>query len=59
MLKEPVKIKELSPEQRTDNFSEVVLGYREEEALREASRCLQCKDPKRLYAGLFYYSSKK
>lgn len=31
---------------RVKNFSEVALGYSEEEALREASRCLLCKKPK-------------
>jgi len=46
MPKEPIKTKELSAEQRSSNFSEVVLGYSQEEALTEASRCLQCKDPK-------------
>lgn len=30
---------------RRSNFSEVALGYSEEEALREAKRCLQCKKP--------------
>lgn len=44
--KEPVKIKELAAGKRADNFSEVVLGYAEAEALREAGRCLQCKDPR-------------
>ena len=44
-MKEPVKIKELSAEVRSASFEEVVLGYTEEEALKEASRCLQCKVP--------------
>ncbi|MGB9792272.1 MAG: dihydropyrimidine dehydrogenase, partial [Thermacetogeniaceae bacterium] len=30
---------------RVKNFDEVALGYTEEEALREASRCLLCKNP--------------
>ncbi len=30
---------------RARNFEEVPLGYSEEEAVREASRCLQCKKP--------------
>jgi len=46
MAKEPVKTKELPAALRNANFSEVVLGYSEEEALSEASRCLQCKDPR-------------
>lgn len=45
MKKEPVKSKELVPSKRIENFDEVVLGYTEGEALTEASRCLQCKDP--------------
>ncbi len=32
--------------ERARNFSEVALGYTEEMALQEASRCLQCKKPK-------------
>ena len=34
------------PAVRRKNFNEVALGYTEEEALAEASRCLQCKQPK-------------
>jgi glutamate synthase (NADPH/NADH) small chain len=45
MKKEPVKIKELEAKTRANNFAEVVLGYNEEEALLEAARCLQCKNP--------------
>ena len=30
---------------RIHNFDEVELGYTKEEAIREASRCLQCKNP--------------
>lgn len=46
MPKEPVKTKEAPACERVKNFSEVVAGYSEEETLLEASRCLQCKDPK-------------
>ena len=45
MKKEPVKINELSIEERIKTFNEVVLGYSEEEAIKEAQRCLQCKNP--------------
>ncbi|MDD5128439.1 MAG: NADPH-dependent glutamate synthase [Candidatus Omnitrophica bacterium] len=45
MKKEPVKVKEANPEIRIGNFEEVVKGYSEEEALSEASRCMQCKNP--------------
>ncbi len=34
------------PSERTKNFGEVVLGYTEEQALAEASRCLNCPNPK-------------
>ena len=33
-----------SPEVRCKNFTEVALGYGEEEAKKEASRCLNCKN---------------
>jgi len=45
MPKEPVKIKELSIDQRIKGFDEVVTGYSEEDALAESLRCIQCKNP--------------
>ncbi len=33
-------------QERIRNFQEVALGFTEEEALEEASRCLQCKKPR-------------
>ncbi len=33
---------QLSPEERKDNFVEVVKGYTQEQAVCEASRCLEC-----------------
>ncbi|MCK4928291.1 MAG: NAD(P)-binding protein, partial [Methanosarcinales archaeon] len=33
------------PEKRRSNFDEVALGYSHEQALEEASRCIQCKKP--------------
>jgi len=36
---------EQSPHERIKNFSEVALGYTEQEALREADRCLMCSEP--------------
>ena len=45
-MKERVPRQEMpkqSPEERRTNFDEVALGYSEETALLEASRCLQCK----------------
>ena len=32
-----------TPEERSKNFSEVALGYTEEQARDEAMRCLRCK----------------
>lgn len=37
---------EQDPSVRRRNFSEVALGYKEEDAIKEAARCLQCKKPK-------------
>jgi len=37
---------EQDPKVRAKNFKEVTTGYSEEDALREASRCIQCKNPK-------------
>ena len=37
-------IKEQEPKVRATNFDEVCLGYSEEEAIAEASRCLNCKN---------------
>jgi glutamate synthase (NADPH/NADH) small chain len=41
-----VAVHEQDPKVRATNFEEVCLGYNEEEALEEASRCLNCKTPK-------------
>ncbi|MHC4607991.1 MAG: NADPH-dependent glutamate synthase [Planctomycetota bacterium] len=38
-------IPEQDPKKRVENFNEVALGYTEEQALREAERCLMCNDP--------------
>ena len=39
-------MKKQSPKDRIKNFNEVALGMSEEEAVKEASRCLFCKEPK-------------
>ncbi len=39
------KISEQDPKIRATNFEEVCLGYTEEEAVQEATRCLNCKKP--------------
>lgn len=41
-----VPVKEQAPEVRATNFEEVCYGYDLEEAVLEASRCIQCKNPK-------------
>lgn len=41
-----VPISEQDPKVRAKNFKEVCLGYTEEEAVQEASRCLNCKNPR-------------
>ena len=40
-----VKVREQDPLVRATNFDEVCLGYNEEEAVVEASRCIKCKTP--------------
>ncbi len=41
-----VPISEQEPLVRAKNFEEVCLGYTEEEAVKEAERCLNCKNPR-------------
>ncbi len=41
-----VEVPKQNPSVRTKNYKEVVLGYTEEQALAEASRCLNCPKPK-------------
>lgn len=41
-----VPVREQEPKVRATNFKEVCLGYNEEEAREEASRCIKCKNPK-------------
>ena len=43
--KEVVEMPKQNPKVRVKNFNEVALGYTEEQALEEASRCLQCVKP--------------
>jgi len=40
------KISEQDPKIRATNFEEVCLGYTVDEAVEEATRCLDCKNPK-------------
>jgi glutamate synthase (NADPH/NADH) small chain len=41
-----VPVREQNPKVRAANFNEVCYGYNLEEAKEEASRCIQCKNPK-------------
>ena len=41
-----VPMPEQEPKERIYNFREVPLGYTQEQAIYEAQRCLQCKNPK-------------
>lgn len=41
-----VKMPEQAPEVRVNNFEEVTLGYTRDQAMLEASRCLDCKKPR-------------
>lgn len=43
--KEAIEMPKQEPKVRVKNFNEVALGYTEEQALEEASRCLQCVKP--------------
>jgi len=45
LKKEAVEMPKQEPKVRAKNFKEVALGYTEEMALEEASRCLQCPKP--------------
>ncbi|MHA1273668.1 MAG: NADPH-dependent glutamate synthase [Promethearchaeota archaeon] len=40
------KMEEQDPSERIHNFNEVPFGFTKEQAILEASRCLQCGDPK-------------
>ena len=43
--KKVIEMPKQDPKKRVRNFNEVALGYTEEQALEEASRCLQCVKP--------------
>ena len=45
MIGDRTKMRTQDPAVRNHNFKEVALGFSREEALFEASRCLQCKNP--------------
>ena len=41
-----VPVREQDPKVRATNFEEVCYGYNAQEAMLEASRCLNCKKPR-------------
>ncbi|MDD2562683.1 MAG: bifunctional dihydroorotate dehydrogenase B NAD binding subunit/NADPH-dependent glutamate synthase [Salinivirgaceae bacterium] len=43
--KQRVAMRQQNPAERSKNFAEVTFGYNKEEAIAEASRCLECKNP--------------
>jgi len=43
--KEKIKMNEQAAKDRIKNFDEVALGLTEEQAVEEAKRCIQCKNP--------------
>jgi glutamate synthase (NADPH/NADH) small chain len=45
VIPEKIPIPEQAPSVRVANFNEVALGYNDDQAVLEASRCLQCKKP--------------
>lgn len=45
-LKEKHPMPEQAPQERVKNFNEVPFGYDAETAMKEAARCLQCKEAK-------------
>ena len=48
-----VPVREQDAKVRATNFEEVCLGYNMEEAMEEASRCLNCKNAKCIQAVRF------
>lgn len=46
-----VPVREQDPKVRAANFEEVCLGYNQEEAMEEASRCLKCKNNAKCVSG--------
>ncbi|MEL7292385.1 MAG: formate dehydrogenase subunit alpha [Pseudomonadota bacterium] len=49
---------ELSPEQRAQSFNEVELGFDNDDAIREARRCLECGCQANTQCDLRHYSTK-
>jgi len=45
-MSKKVPVREQPPKKRAVNFEEVCYGYHQDEAMKEAARCLNCKNPK-------------
>ena len=45
-----VPVREQDPKVRATNFEEVCYGYNQEEAMEEASRCINCKNARNQYS---------
>lgn len=45
-VRRAVPVREQDPAERAKNFKEVCYGYNKEEAMLEATRCIDCKKPK-------------
>ncbi|MCK4849630.1 MAG: NAD(P)-binding protein, partial [Candidatus Heimdallarchaeota archaeon] len=46
IIKDRIRMSIQDPRERIRNFNEVALGFSKEEAIAEATRCLQCKNPR-------------
>ena len=44
IIPDKTKMPEQPPQERVKNFKEVPLGYSEDQAVEEATRCIQCKN---------------
>ncbi len=52
-VKNRIPVREQDAKVRATNFEEVCLGYNDEEAHLEATRCLECKNPMCVKGTLF------
>ena len=52
-----IPVREQDPQVRATNFEEVCLGYNKEEAMCEATRCINCKNAQCVYRDVLYQST--
>jgi glutamate synthase (NADPH/NADH) small chain len=45
MISKRIRMEKQDVQERISNFKEIYLGYNQNQAMNEASRCLQCKEP--------------